>query len=500
MITREEGGEGVKAGEIQHRLASTNRWWADRAGWVAGDSDLLEAARAPFSYTTSVLDNLTPGGLYVVRGPRRVGKSVAMKRAVQGLVNRGVDPRLIVHMSVEGWSEADLERLVNAASQITPTGAPRYWFLDEISGVSGRWPDRIKWLRDNDQRFRSDTVVLTGSSSSNLEESLGALAGRRGGAVNPDRVLLPMGFRSFVEFAADQTPHLEDQGPVQPGDLDHDLLEQAVYGLMPWLPALVSAWEAYLQIGGFPQAVASYVRSKDVSQPWQRPESPGLAWPISRAIDVGLLISLQEAINADAFKRARLSSIQSSELLRNLVDGMCSPTNHSRIARDINVTPRTASERLGDLREAMVVWPAHQSDGTRLIPKLRAQAKTYFCDPAYTLLVGDGSVDFTRLSEQQLGMALLRSIERQYPSSYVDFGRLLYHRNQTNREIDFVGRDLGDVAIESKYVDGGWRGTAGRTIKASPWRGIVATRTEINLDDPQLIAIPTAILAWLLDS
>ncbi len=489
----------MKAGEIQHRLASTNRWWADRQGWVAGDSDLREAARAPFSYTTGVLDDLTPGGLYVVRGPRRVGKSVAMKRAVQRLIDGGVDPRLIVHMSVEGWGEADLERLVNAASQITPTGAPRYWFLDEISGVAGRWPDRIKWLRDNDPRFRSDTVVLTGSSSSNLKESLGALAGRRGRAVNPDKVLLPMGFRSFVRFAADQGPQLDDLGPVQPGDLDHDLLEQAVYRLMPWLHVLVAAWEAYLQIGGFPQAVASYVRSKDVSQPWQQPELPGLARPVSHAIDASLLASLQEAINADAFKRARLSSIQSSELLRQLVDGMCSPTNHSRIARDINVAPQTASERLGDLREALVVWPAHQTDGTRLTPKLRAQSKTYFCDPAYTLLIGDGSVDFTRLSEQQLGMALLRSIERRHPSSFVDYGRLLYHRNQTNREIDFVGRDLGDVAIESKYVDGGWRGTAGRTIKASPWRGIVATRTEVNLDDPQLVAVPTAVLAWLID-
>ena len=139
----------MKAGEIQHRLASTNRWWVDPSGWSAGDPDLREAARAPFSYTTGVLDDLVGGGLYVVRGPRRVGKSVTMKRAVEKLINNGVDPRLIVHMSVEGWSEVDLERLVSAASQMMPTGAPRYWFLDEISDISGRWPDRVKWLRDN---------------------------------------------------------------------------------------------------------------------------------------------------------------------------------------------------------------------------------------------------------------------------------------------------------------------------------------------------------------
>ena len=490
----------MKAGEIQHRLASTNRWWADPTGWTAGDPDLREAARAPFSYTAGVLDDLIPGGLYVVRGPRRVGKSVAMKRAIQGLIHSGIDPRLIVHMSVEGWSETDLERLVHAASQFTPTGAARYWFLDEISGVSGRWPDRIKWLRDNDQQFRSDTVVLTGSSSSNLKESLGALAGRRGDAGDPDRVLLPMGFRSFVSLAAEQSPRLDDPGPVQAGDLDHDLLEQAIYRLMPQLHTLVGAWEAYLRIGGFPQAVSSYVRSKDVTQPWKQPELSALPWPVPQGVDVSLIASLQEAINADAFKRARLSSIQSSELLRLLVDGLCSPTNHSRIAREINTASRTAAERLSDLREAMVVWPAHQADGDRPVPKLRAQSKTYFCDPAYTLLASGGAADFTRLSEQQLGMALLRSIERRHPSSYVDFGRLLYYRSKTNREIDFVGRDLGDIAIESKYVDGGWRGTAGRTIGASRWKGIVATRTEIDLDDPDLMAVPTAVLAWLIDS
>ena len=45
---------------------------------------------------------------------------------------------------------------------------------------------------------QTDTVVLTGSSSSDLREAIGVLAGRRGAANAPDRVLLPMGFREFV--------------------------------------------------------------------------------------------------------------------------------------------------------------------------------------------------------------------------------------------------------------------------------------------------------------
>ena len=150
-----------------------------------------------------------------------------------------------------------------------------------------------------------------------------------------------MGFRSFVELAAHQAPLAAALGPVQPGDLNHDLLAEAAYALMPDLHTLVAAWEAYLQIGGFPQAVAGYARAKDASRPWQQSVLPGVEWTAAHAIDPGLLASLQEAINADAFRRARLSSIQSSELLRLLVDGLCSPTNHTRLAREIDTAPRT---------------------------------------------------------------------------------------------------------------------------------------------------------------
>ena len=64
---------------------------------------------------------------------------------------------------------------------------------------------------------------------------------------------------------------------------------------------------------------------------------------------------------------------------------------------------------------------------------------------------------------------------------------------------NFVGPEFGGWAIESKCVDGRWRRDA-QTLRASGWRGIVATRSELNFDDPEVAAIPVALLAWLLDS
>ena len=476
----------MRAGEIQAKLTSTNLWWTRPEDWASRDPDLREASEAPFRHSAGVLDDLAPGGLYVLRGPRRVGKSVELKRAVERLLGGGADPRAIAHVSVDGWSADDLGALVRAAARLMPPEGPRWWLIDEITAVTDGWPAQIKWLRDNDPRFRRDTVVLTGSSSSNPRDSVGDLAGRRGPATRPDRVLLPVGFRTFVELVS-RDPAPEEAASLPPlavADLTPGRLRDATYRLVPWLHVLVDAWEDYLRVGGFPLAVASHVRS--------------------RLPDENLRLALAGVISGDAFQRARLSDPQTMAMLRRLTKGLGSRFSAAGLAREIDVSPPTAQRRIDNLRESFIVWPAHRESG--LQPKLRAQEKIYFTDPIYAQLATDGdagrawAADETALSEQQLGMALLRSSARDGDNSYASFDRVLHHRSATGAEIDFVGPGFGGLAIESKYVDGRWRRTAGRTLAASPWRGLVATRTELDLDDPETAAVPTAMLAWLIDT
>jgi hypothetical protein len=468
----------MKQGEIQTQLAATNRWWRNPRGWAADDPDLREAVDAPFVYEPAVLDSLTPGGLYVLRGPRRVGKSVEVKRAIQRLIAQGVAPRRIVHMSVDGWRAGNLGLLVDAASHfLLAADQPRFWFLDEITSITDGWPERIKWLRDNHPRFRTDTVVLTGSSAVGLTESTKALAGRRGPATDPDRVLLPMGFRAFTGLVGDGTSPPLDRTRV--ADLSASTLAGAANELAPWLHDLVGLWETYLQVGGFPRSVASYLTV--------------------RQDDATLLQSLLDVIHGDAFRASEWSRTQTTAFLRRLAKGLGSPANHAAIAQEIGTSASTASRRIANLQEAFVVWPAHQEHG--LQPNLKAQAKLYFTDPIYTRLtagvIPEPHLDLTVLSEQQLGMALVRNLEREQPGSYMEFDRVLYHRTPTRKEIDFVGPEFGGMAIESKYIDGRWRGEA-QTLAASRWRGVIATRTQIDVTE-DLAAVPAALLAFLLD-
>ena len=76
---------------------------------------------------------------------------------------------------------------------------------------------------------------------------------------------------------------------------------------------------------------------------------------------------------------------------------------------------------------------------------------------------------------------------------------MLRHRARTRKEIDFGGPGFGGAAIESKYVDGVWCCDA-LTLEASPWRGIIAIPSELNLANPGVLAVPVALLAWLIDT
>ena len=469
----------MQYGEVQQRLSDSNRWWGDPDGWANRDPDLRRANEAPFRYTARVLADLVPGGLYTLRGPRRVGKSVEAKKAIAALIDGGVDPRLIVYMSVDGWQADDLGRLVDAAT-VLQTSGHRYWFIDEITSVTDGWPHRIKWLRDNDSRFSTDTVVLTGSSAADLGTAIGTLLGRRGSAVSPDRVLLPMGFRTFAMLRTEsrgESGPPADVGPLPISDLGTDRLREAVHEITPWLHALVMAWEAYLLTGGFPQAVADHIAGGAADSPLSR--------------------SLLDLVHRDALQQTDWSRIQTNAFLLRLAEGLGSPVNRSAVANDLLTSASTVQRRITALQEAFVLWPCHRAHNMR--PHLRAQEKLYFTDPIFTRLLPDSPPDSSLLSEQQLGVALLRALERDEPGSYLEFDRVLHHRSKSGAEIDFVSASLPGCAIESKYVDARWK-RATRTLADSPWQGIVATRSVLDTEDADLLAIPTALLAWLIDA
>jgi hypothetical protein len=466
----------MKAGDIQLHLAATNLWWRTK-DWQRSDPDLRSAARAPFHYRSGSLRDLAPGGLYVLRGPRRAGKSVEVKYAISDLLAAGVPPRNIVHAAVDGWRDVDLRTLVRGAGATFLAGVSgtRYWFIDEISSVVGDWPNTIKNLRDTDPDFAVDTVVLIGSSASRLHEVRKAFAGRRGPVTRSDRSLLPMRFTDIVAAAQVELPDFEIIAPETLGDTD---LRARVGELLPFLNDIVALWETYLRVGGFPQAVSSWRTSGDVCATFTD--------------------AMWDVVYGDAIAGSRFSAPQTGTLLSRLATNLCSPLNVSDLARDLDASFATARERLADLAESFLAWPCHREQG--LLPKMNAQTKWYFADPILARL---GAIrgyghepDLTQLSQQQLGVTLLRALDATAIGDIADHDAILYYRSAKSSEIDFVGRRLGSVAFESKYGDDSRWGNIGKIFAATQWSAVIASRSVTHWADGMAV-VPAGMLALL---
>lgn len=472
----------TKIGQQAQELARLNPWWRDPGGWQAQDGDLTDAHNTGLGFRSGVLDGLAAGALYLLRGPRRVGKTVAVKQCIADLLAAGTPQTAIVRAAVDGWAAKDLRTLTQVTSlPPVPAGTSRLWFLDEITAVSGDWAEQVKWLRDNDPDFRSATVVLTGSNAAGLTAAAGALAGRRGRASDLDRTLLPMGFRTFASHVARVGLPTADALPLD--GLHSAQAATAYQAILPWLDDLVRLWEIYLSYGGFPVAAAAARSGEPIP---------------SHFVD-----DLFDVIANDAFANSQLSALTEMALIERLWESMGSPANLSNIAADISVRPEVITRHVGYLRDAYLLWACPQRAENAWLPRAGAQPKLYAVDPLVARLAHlrnpeRADIDPTVLTEMQLGSALRRRQLRERPRSGTD-DSLFHVRTATRKEIDFVAADLAGVAIEGKYIDHGrWKREA-QTVDASEWDGILVTRNVLDVTGSGAWAVPAGLLAYLLD-
>lgn len=461
------------------RLLNERSPWRARERWELDDPDLRAAGRLPLDYEPATLADIRAPGLYVLRGPRRVGKSLELKRTIARLLRSGVDAKTVFYCSCDGLTKQDLRRLVTQAHNVTRTlPGPRYWFLDEVTAVKG-WSEIIKDLRDQNTLFRESCVVLTGSSARDLQQARKDLADRRGGVADSDRLVLPMGFRDFCRSIGG-FDDLPDQVH-RPQDFLTPQAEQAIWELEPWSDDLSNAWELFLTVGGFPRAVGEFIATGAVSD--------------------GFIEGLWDVIIGDAIRAARMSEAEVAAFLGRLAENICSPINATRISDDIGLSGHQAAmDRIDDLVAAFLAWRCHRIRNGR--PNTAAQRKLYFVDPLIASLAhrrnpSFSEVDLSRVNEQQTGLALARTVSFGGPAAFIQADRVMYERTDTDAEIDFTGPQL-EVPFECKYTDGNWRRES-QTIRARHGRGIMVTRSPLVVaDDEPVWAVPAGIVGWLL--
>ncbi len=471
----------VNEGEVGRAVRRDSPWWTNNT-WAAQDRDLRAASASGIDYRPTPLANLSPNGLYLLYGPRRVGKTVAIKRKIVELLESGVDPQRICRVSVDGWRANRLGTLYDYVSRIAAGSVgrtPRYWFIDEITATTGDWWFVVKDLRDNTP-LGDDCVVLTGSSNADLDAAVKALAGRRGSTEHADRTLLPMSFASFCRVAG--------FGNLPDVDLRPDEL-CAAHALDTWhlleahTDTLSIAWQAFMEVGGYPQAVADWTRRSHVDESTWR-----ALWDVVRG----------EALTKGFTEPALLA------VLSGLSERIAAHVVQQTLAADADLPPAALSDRLDALVQSFLLWRCPAGGANRL-PDLARRQKYYFIDsmPARLaeLVHGSPPVDIGRIAEQQLGVQLLQWNERVRPGSTRTSGWITHHRTDRN-EVDFAGRcaDNGEpmTAIESKYSSSSWRREA-LTLRNSLGGGLLATRDVLDIErDESVWAVPVSMIAWAL--
>jgi predicted AAA+ superfamily ATPase len=482
--------------EIQSRLREVNPWWraaaasTDPQAWAADDRVLRDRGRYDLGYRASILNDVAADAvddkLIVLRGPRRVGKSVVLKDTVLALCGRGdVDPRQIVYLPADGMRSKDLGRAITLGRMLSrsvdqPRTQPRVWLLDEVTSIDG-WTTTIKYLRDN-TFFGDETVVCTGSSWSDtgdVERDL--LAGRAGSmSSRRARLLLPMNFRDFVTTTH---PSVHLPQTVEPWKLQGSETAAAAESLAAFTDELDLAWQSYLTSGGFPRAVSEHSRSGGVSDSFMRDIAAWLHIDVDPVDSVPLLM---------AELHARTTA----------------PLNRSRTAQALGYANRQSFElRLNRLvRSYGALW-AHQVDGHgRQISG--AQSKLYLADPLLawigtSLRAGAPEPDMTALTEAAIAVAMAAAIDGRQPGRWMAGDTIGYARTGSGQEVDFgpvgVPGPSGcqwTTPIEVKWVTDGWRAEA-RTIEGKYHGGIIATKNITGMETPAW-AIPAPLLALLL--
>lgn len=183
----------MDADRLRQILAPYNPWWVAGAQWK---KDLPTYERPIVREILSDLADL-PQAISVT-GPRRVGKSTAVKQVVGRLIKeQGIDPQRILYYSFDDpevfASEENQRKIFDSLAENRPVKDKTcYFFLDEIQRLP-RWELFIKKYYDLKRPIR---FVVSGSASSPIfRSSQETLLGRI-----KDRHLLPFSFREYCEY------------------------------------------------------------------------------------------------------------------------------------------------------------------------------------------------------------------------------------------------------------------------------------------------------------
>ncbi len=429
-------------------LGIYNKWWQS-TNIDALERELLgQYEEANFKRIYKDFFDFESNGLYVLRGPRQIGKSTLLKYTIVELLKKG-EKRSILYLpldTVEDYVELR-DTLLNYL-QFASEEKKRYIFIDEISMVKD-WQKAIKELRDNTV-LKNDFVVLTGSSAWDIKRSSERLPGRKG-SIKSDILLLPLTFSEYFKTAAHE---------IQTFSIDEILSfdDKKRFELELLSPDLEKHFFKYLESGGIPAAIENLNRAEDVNP---------------------FLDTLWDIMIGD-IERQGLSRSKLIAILRYLTERVTNRFSWNSGSSEIEIDTKTFQNYIETLGYNYMAMVLKVLDRNSFVPLDKKQKKVYFYDN--TILKNMerkfGIVQkVPNLIESVVAQNLIFTFAEDLEEGLCNIQNVGYWYSSEGKEIDFI---VNKVPIEVKYQNSINKSDLA-PIKSMFEKGIILSKNILDL-------------------
>jgi len=492
-------------------LAYWNEWWKT-GEFPKDDANLRDWSQSTFRWKPRLGETIeNEEVIYVLRGPRRVGKTTLLKLRIKNLLEEGVPPENIFYFPCDAIETPRQLRIVidNYLSQQRRPGEWAYLFIDEISMLV-EWQKAVKLLIDVG-RFRDCTVILTGSHSIDLRKGTESLSGRRGKIEKlkygtPDKILLPAKFAEYIETLE---PKLSNElrglwllslknRKAMFLQLAHGRIPSELKRLALFTKELDLLLDQYMLTGGIAQAIHQYVSKRKIAEDTYN-------------MFVGLMVR--------DICRWKHDENYARQILRRIFETISSHISWNQLREGTDVRDsKTAESYVNILKDSFVVTYYYQLNVEKASPDYTSNKKIYFQDPfifhacrgwVYGKKAFELSQEFlsspedkSKLAECLVGNHLSRFMFNLYPSSLYDPSNYVFYWKNKNKEVDFVIQ-LNEkfLPIEVKYSDNIQKNDAkGIYVFMKTGRshefGIITSRNRLEIGKKYVI-VPLSILLLL---
>ncbi|MEI8364446.1 MAG: AAA family ATPase [archaeon] len=388
----------------RNKIIQQNPWWGEQ-----DDSDLLQVSKSKFKIDRISLQ-VVKGKVYLIKGPRRVGKTIYLKQIARDNKDRAL------YINLDSFSNTKPNELIREIESFINLKKDAIILIDEVQNLK----DNCSFLKAMSDLniLKEATVFVTGSDPRAIEVCKQKLIGRS----EEQRIMAPLTFRQFLlNITKENNLKLNNslQNTISVKD-SNKIIKEKYLLLEPHTIEIEKYFDIYLLTGGFPETINCYLTNNTITKKYYE----DLIQKIFEKLDKQKTISI----------------------LRILNNSLSNSLKYSTISQKAELSPDTVKSYLFDLSELLLLFEVKEKQNDH-------QKKYYFKDPFIIHSINSyysnldpfmESINYI-LNEQTKGQLVENVVAGHLHNIYFHNLQYLFTKN---KEVDFI---MYNKAIEVKY-------------------------------------------------